>query len=254
MKAVFDGHTIQHTLQRLHLSWWKFVLVLWALSMVPTPLFPEAFTVLSYFSTTLLVIGTLGYALERYGSKAYVLFAVAFSFGVAVEWLGKTTGIPFGAYRYTAPGPNIFGVPLLVPLGWWAFTLIALSLPNRNKLFLAPLALVAWDLGLDPLMVAKGFWSFASSGPYYDVPLSNFVGWYISGFVLVWILLKLEPRLKSDTPKPLHLVFAIQTFLMGAGLTVFFGMPVAGLVTFVAMGVCLLQTLNPRPKWKLQRR
>jgi lycopene beta-cyclase len=250
MKAVFGTHT----LQRLHLSWWKFVLVLWALSMVPTPLFPEAFAVLSYFSTTLLVIGTLGYALEHYGSRAYLLFIVAFSFGVVVEWLGKTTGIPFGAYRYMAPGPNILGVPLLVPLGWWAFTLIALSLPKRNKLFLAPLALVAWDLGLDPLMVAKNFWTFSSSGWYYGVPLSNFVGWYVSGFVLVWLLMWLEPGLQRDTAKPLHLVFAIQTFFMGAGLTVFFGMPVAGLVTFIAMGLCLLQTVSPKPRWKLQRR
>jgi lycopene beta-cyclase len=250
MKAVFDIHT----LQRLHLSWWKFVLVLWALSMVPTPLLPEAFVALSYFSTTLLVIGTLGYALEHYGSKAYLLFIVSFSFGVAIEWLGKTTGIPFGDYRYTASGPHIVGVPLLVPLGWWAFTLIALSLPKRNKLFLAPLALVAWDLGLDPLMVAKGFWSFENGGLYFGVPLSNFIGWYVSGFALVWLLMRLEPRLKQDTPKPLQLVFAIQTFLMGVGLTVFFGMPLAGLVTFVAMGLCLLQTLNPRPKWKLQRR
>lgn len=250
MKAAFSVHS----LQRLHLTWWKFVLVLWALSMVPTPLFPEAFTALSYFSTSLLVIGTLGYALEHYGSKAYTLFLVSFSFGVAIEWLGKTTGIPFGDYRYTAPGPNIFGVPLLVPLGWWAFTLIALSLPKRHKLFLAPLALVAWDLGLDPLMVAKGFWSFENGGVYFGVPLSNFVGWYVSGFILVWILLRLEPKLKTDSPRALHLVFAVQTFLMGVGLTVFFGMPLAGLVTFVAMGLCLLQTLNPKPKWEAQRR
>jgi lycopene beta-cyclase len=250
MKATFGVHT----LQRLHLTWWKFVLVLWALSMVPTPLFPEAFTALSYFSTTLLVIGTLGYALEHYGSKAYALFIVAFSFGVLIEWLGKTTGIPFGAYRYTAPGPNILGVPLLVPLGWWAFTLVALSLPKRHKLFLAPLALVAWDLGLDPLMVNKGFWAFENGGTYFGVPLSNFVGWYVSGFILVWLLLRLEPKLRTDSPRTLHLVFAVQTFLMGVGLTVFFGMPVAGLVTFVAMGLCLLQTVSFKPARLLRRR
>jgi lycopene beta-cyclase len=250
MKATFGVHT----LQRLHLTWWKFVLVLWALSMVPTPLFPEAFTALSYFSTTLLVIGTLGYALEHYGSKAYTLFIVAFTFGVLIEWLGKTTGIPFGAYRYTAPGPNILGVPFLVPLGWWAFTLIALSLPKRHKLFLAPLALVAWDLGLDPLMVNKGFWAFENGGAYFGVPLSNFVGWYVSGFILVWLLLRLEPKLRTDSPRTLHLVFAVQTFLMGVGLTVFFGMPVAGLVTFVAMGLCLLQTVSFKPARLLWRR
>jgi bisanhydrobacterioruberin hydratase len=91
-------------------------------------------------------------------------------------------------------------------------------------------------------MVSKGFWTFSAEGLYYGVPLSNFVGWYVSGFVLVWVLMKLEPRLNTDTPRILHIVFAIQTFLMGAGLTVFFGMPLAGLVTFVAMGLCLLQT------------
>ena len=168
--------------------------------------------------------------------------------------LGKTTGIPFGDYHYTAPGPNIFGVPLLVPFGWWAFTLIAMSLPKRNKLFLAPLALVAWDLGLDPLMVSKDFWSFQSGGFYFGVPPSNFVGWYISGFMLVWILTKLEPKLRKDTPRTLHLVFAVQTFLMAFGLIVFFGMPLAGLVTFLAMGLCLLQTLKHKPTLALQRR
>ncbi|MGL4611243.1 MAG: carotenoid biosynthesis protein [Trueperaceae bacterium] len=247
MKAAFDVHP----LQKLQVSWWKFVLLLWALSMVPTPLFPAAFVWLSYFTTGLLVLGTLGYALERYGSKAYLLFVVAFSFGVAVEWLGKTTGIPFGAYRYIAPGPNIFGVPLLVPLGWWAFTLVALALPSKNKLFFSPLALVAWDLGLDPLMVAKDFWLFAEGGVYYDVPLSNFWGWYVSGFILVGLLLRLEPKLRHDSPSVLHLVFAAQTFLMVVGLTVFYGMPLAGLVTLVAMGLCLLQTRTFKPALKL---
>ena len=222
---------------------WQVLLGLWALSMVPTPLVPGAFPVFAYLSTSLLALGLLGYALGRYGVKAWLLFGLAFGFGLAVEYLGETTGLPFGVYRYTAPGPSLFGVPLLVPLGWWAFTLIALSItPPGRKLFLAPLAMVAWDLGLDPLMVSKGFWSFEGGGFYYGVPLMNFVGWYLAGFVLVWLMLRLEPRLQRADSFELRFVFTAQAFLISVGL-VFFGLPVAGLVTFVAMGAFALPPL-----------
>lgn len=52
-------------LKRVH--WWQAVLGLWVLSMIPAPLFPDAFVPLVYVSTALLALGVLGYALERYG-------------------------------------------------------------------------------------------------------------------------------------------------------------------------------------------
>lgn len=215
-------------------NWWKATLLLWALSMIPTPLFPQAFTVLAYISTSLLALAVLGYAYRQYQNKAFILFIVAFGFGLFIEWLGKTSGFPFGNYRYTAAGPALFGVPLLVPLGWWAFSLIALSIsPKNTKYYSAPLALVAWDLGLDPLMVSQGFWQF-EQGLYYGIPLSNFLGWYVSGAVLVWLLLKLEPRLLQEESLELRLAFLAQAFLLTVGL-VFFGMPLAGLLCFIAM-------------------
>ena len=215
--------------------WWRGALTLWALSMIPTPLVPEAFAPLAYVSTALLTLGIFGYALERYGVRAWLLFGAAFSFGVLVEWLGHTTGIPFGTYDYTAPGPSLLGVPLLVPLGWFAFTLIALAVSPTRKLWVAPLALVAWDLGLDPLMVDKGFWTFQANSFYYGIPFTNFLGWYVAGVVLVWILLRLEPRLKGESSQDLRLIFVAQAFLMATGL-LFFGLVLAALVTLVAMG------------------
>ena len=219
--------------------WWRGALALWALSMIPTPLFPAAFAPLAYISTALLALGIFGYALERYGTRAWLLFGAAFSFGLLVEWLGHTTGVPFGAYSYSAPGPSLLGVPLLVPLGWFAFTLIALAVSPVYKLWVAPLALVAWDLGLDPLMVDKGFWTFQANTPYYDIPLTNFLGWYAAGVVLVWLLLRLEPRLKGESSRDLRLIFIAQAFLMATGL-LFFGLVLAALVTLVAMGAFIV--------------
>ena len=217
------------------LSPWRLTLALWALSMVPTPLFPAHFTAFAYLSTGLLALGVLGYALGRYGAKAWALFVVSFGFGLLVEWLGRTTGVPFGPYTYTAPGPQLLGVPLLVPLGWFAFTLIGLELsPPGSKRWLAPLALVAWDVGLDPLMVSQGFWRF-DAGAYYGIPLSNFVGWFVAGAALVTLLGWLEPRLLSNNAPDLRTVFWAQAFLMSVGL-LFFGLPWAALAAFVAMG------------------
>jgi putative membrane protein len=230
-------------------SWWRAVLGLWALSMVPTPLFPQAFTLFAYLSTGLLALGVFGYAHARYGPRAWGLFAAAFSFGLIVEWLGHTTGVPFGAYDYAADtavsGPQLLGVPLLVPLGWFAFSLIAVSLaaPGRAR-WLAPLALVAWDVGLDPLMVAQGFWRF-EGGFYYGVPLSNFIGWGVSGALLVALLLRVEPRLAHDSSPELRYVFGAQAFLIAAGL-LFFGLPWAALAAPLAMG--LVAWLAPLPR------
>ena len=217
------------------LSPWRGLLTLWALSMVPTPLFPEHFALLAYLSTGFLALGVLGYALERYGAKAWVLFAVSFGFGLLVEWVGHSTGVPFGPYNYTAPGPQLLGVPLLVPLGWFAFALIGVELsPPGSKRWLAPLALVAWDVGLDPLMVTQGFWRF-DGGAYYGIPLSNFVGWFVAGALLVTLLGWLEPRLLSSSSPDLRVVFWAQAFLISVGL-LFFGLPWAALAAFVAMG------------------
>lgn len=228
------------------ITWWRAVLGLWALSMIPTPLFPAQFALFSYVSTGLLTLGVFGYAHSRYGKTAWLLFAVAFAFGLGVEWLGHTTGVPFGSYSYTAPGPRLLGVPLLVPLGWFAFTLIALALaPPGRKAWLAPLALVAWDIGLDPLMVSQGFWAF-ERGVYYGVPLSNFVGWAVSGAVLVALLLRLEPRLARDTSRDMRTVFWVQTFLFSVGLLTF-GLPWAALAACGAMGTVGLLARAGRP-------
>jgi len=214
---------------------WRPLLGLWALSMIPTPLAPEHFATFAYVSTAFLALAVLVYAWRRYGRSSLVLFVVAFAFGVAIEWLGERTGVPFGAYTYTAPGPAVLGVPLLVPLGWWAFAMIAIAVAPRGRaLVVAPLALVAWDLGLDPLMVDQGFWTFAADAAYYGVPVSNFLGWWLAGVMLVAMLVRIEPRLADDQSPDLRAVFLVQAFLVGVGLIVF-GLVWAALVSVVAM-------------------
>lgn len=223
---------------------WRPLLALWVMAMVPTPLLPDRFLPLAYLSTGALVAAVLAYALARFGARAWPVLGVSVAFGWAVEVLGSHTGVPFGAYAYAAPGPALATVPLLVPLGWFAFTLIALAVAAGPWVrWLAPAALVAWDLGLDPLMVREGFWAFARGG-YFGVPWTNFVGWYVAGFALMALLRALEPRLgrvgAGDEDDDLRTTYLVQAFLIGVGLASF-GMPLAGAAAAVAMlGVALL--------------
>ena len=227
--------------------WWQLLFGLWAVSMVPLPLFPGAFVPLVYGSTALLAAGVLGFALERFGRRAWALFAVAFVFGVVVEGIGYRSGLPFGSYHYTAPGPALLGVPLLVPLGWFAFSLVALSVaPLGRARLVAPLALVAWDLALDPLMVQQGFWRFDAGGIYEGIPLSNFAGWYLAGYLLVSLLIAIEPRLARGAMRDLRYVYLVEAFLVGIGLA-FFGLLTAAVVAPLAMGLLLLATWARAP-------
>lgn len=234
-------------LRGLRPRWWQLLLALWAVSMVPMPLFPDLFAPLVHVSTILLTAGVFGFVLERFGRRAWSLFGVAFGFGLLVEWLGSTTGIPFGSYDYAATGPALLGVPLLVPLGWFAFSVVALAVaPAAYPRLLAPVALVAWDLGLDPLMVHHGFWRFAAGGVYEGVPFSNFLGWYLSGVVLVSLLLAIEPRLARMDGRALRLVYLIEAFMVGLGLA-YFGLSLAAVTAPLVMGALLLLRTRTDP-------
>jgi lycopene beta-cyclase len=79
-----------------------------------------------------------------------LLFAVAFGFGVAVEWLGAATGVPFGAYATRSRPADVGGAAA------GAAGVVGVRDDRHRRrapgraLLVAPLALVAWDLGARP--------------------------------------------------------------------------------------------------------
>jgi putative membrane protein len=124
--------------------------------------------------------------------RAVIAAAAAFALGLAAEWAGTRTGFPFGAYRYTGLlRPAAGTVPLVVPLAWAAMGLpgyavgAAIARSRAGRIVAGAVALTAWDLFLDPQMIRNGFWRWAHTGPYQDVPLSNFAGWLLVSAVLM---------------------------------------------------------------------
>lgn len=139
--------------------------------------------------------------------------------GLLAEAVGTRTGLPFGDYSYADRlGPAIAGVPVVVALAWSMMSypcLLAARRLSAHPLATAAfgaLLLTAWDLFLDPQMVAAGHWTWADPDPHLPgidaVPASNFVGWLLVAVVLMLLLDRL-PRRRSDGAVPPDTVPAV---------------------------------------------
>ncbi len=171
------------------------------------------------------------------------------------EVVGVHTGLPFGSYTYTeALQPQIAGVPVQVPAAWlmmlpaaWAvggsfiYRRGQASKPRSwvdKAAFAATsgLAFSAWDLFLDPQMVAWQLWSWETPGHYFGIPLINFLGWTViaaslsfgASFVIEIDALPIEALL---------LVYSTAWLLESVGLGLFFGLPGPATAGFAGMGI-----------------
>lgn len=140
------------------------------------------------------------------GFRASLAFALVFVIATAVEHAGARAGFLFGDYDYTdAFGPRIAGVvPFAVPLAWWTVVVGGVQLVALASTRLSPAirwpCLVAYagayavmtDLPLETVAHhIRGYWHWMEGGPWYGVPLSNFIGWLVVGSGLAVLLLAL---------------------------------------------------------------
>lgn len=117
-------------------------------------------------------------------------------FVYAIEIVAVRTGWPYGEFAYGIRlGPMFLDVPLalpllFIPLAANAYLLAMLILPlgMTGRIGGGIALLLVMDLVLDPAAVALGFWAYPAGGAFYGVPVSNFLGWTLSGFVAVTLL------------------------------------------------------------------
>ena len=162
----------------------------------------------SYVSTLLIALPS-AVALFRYlGPRRATLSLLAISIlAYAIEAIGVTTGLPYGTFYYgDALGPRLVGiVPYLLPLSYAPLVVGAVAVAWGTRLRLlhvvhATLLLVWMDAVLDPGAASLGFWVWPQGGVYYGVPLSNYVGWLLSGTLATALLLATGRW--SETPRP----------------------------------------------------
>lgn len=119
-------------------------------------------------------------------------------FTYTIEFIGLTTGWPYGEFTYLIDlGPMVAGVPIGLPLFYLPLVFDAYLLgllliggrPRRIAIVPVTIAIVLLiDLVLDPGAVAVGFWAYVVDGAYYGIPVTNYAGWLLSGTVAVLLV------------------------------------------------------------------
>jgi len=174
---------------------------------------------------TTVVLGALAgvlHASYALGSRrAVASFAVGFMITLGAELLGTGTGYPFGPYSYTEQlGYKIGGlVPFNIPTSWFFMMYCSLAicgrlLPLRDDwkgkalwAVVGGVVLTAWDVSMDPAMVRTTHWlwhlppaaeqtalgRFLVSDLFYGMPLSNWLGWLLTGMVVARAMLAIVP-------------------------------------------------------------
>jgi putative membrane protein len=144
----------------------------------------------------------------------FALIGIATLGGFAVEAMGVASGFPFGTYHYSGQlGPEVLGVPLIIPLAWtwmaWPAWLAAGRLvagSRVGRVVVAAAGLAAWDLFLDPQMVAEGYWVWRSSGVALPgvpgIPIQNYLGWLAFALLLMTALAATQRRPDSGARRP----------------------------------------------------
>ncbi len=149
----------------------------------------------------------LGYTAR--GMAAFVVIAGVVSF--TLEAISIATGFPFGSYTHHLPGLKPLGVPLVALAGWIMFSWLAWALA---RLIMRPVACMAsvapnalrhpsWQrsfsgamtLSNDPVgATAHNWYSYDHPTGALGVPLTNYLGWLLTGWLIFQLVALIEPR------------------------------------------------------------
>lgn len=202
--------------------------------------------------TTLAVLtlssSSFSSALQNLGIKrALIALLTVTSMAFLIEKVGSTTGIPFGSYSYSETlNPQFFGVPIAVMFAWFAMTWVMCVFVHDikgslvKKAMLVGLLLTGWDFCLDPQMTSKEYWIWNTTSPSLPgipgIPLTNYLGWFISGAVLAAVMLYLLGTHRVD--RTLSKVVVLWTIIGGFILHAIFWRDLyIGLWGLLAMGL-----------------
>ena len=210
----------------------------------------------------LTIVGVLAFSIAS-GLHAYnamgrlrliKFVSIALVATIVIEIVGVKTGIPFGTYEYDPArlGPTLLQVPLLIPFAWlmmlypsWLVVndLVKAKVP---AVLMSALLMATWDLYLDPQMVNEGYWTwFASGVPSKEIPISNFLGWFITAAIIFTLVSRFVGDPKSDVsklvPYSLLLWVWLGSFLVNVvTISPFLGDPKTAWSGFIGMGLVLL--------------
>src|SRR5580693_7060277 len=176
-----------------------------------------------------------------------IFFAICLVVGNIFENVGVRTGFPFGSYYFTdLMGPKLFAVPVQLGLAYLgmaylSWTLARVILGNMRSPvtgsrtvtlpLIAAFIMVAWDFSQDPVWsTVLHLWIWRQGGAYFGVPVSNFLGWYLTVYVFYQLFaLYLQGRSINSDPLPSsYWNVAILFYAVSAAGNILLALPLAG--------------------------
>ncbi len=173
---------------------------------------------------------------------AATFLAICLVVTFSIENLGVLTGVPFGHYHFVVGAglPHIGSIPAIVGflyfgMGYPSWVVAGVLLDraglqadSRFRLIALPLVasfvMVQWDVVMDPSSsTLGGAWIWHDGGGYFGVPLTNYLGWYLTVWVFFqafacWQFSRRNSRLTQAMDRK-SLFWLIPIFLyLGAGL------------------------------------
>lgn len=169
--------------------------------------------------------------------KSVLFISLAAITGTVMEYMGLTYGTVFGGYYVYKSQFTLFHVPLSVIAYWGVFIYIGYCLVNsflywvqkdkpntrQTNAWLLPLlvlldgvVVVAIDLFMDPLQVKMGSWQWLSEGPYFGIPIGNFIGWFMVTILVTGIFRVIEYFFPRNQRRYTNTIFLIPVLGYGA--------------------------------------
>jgi uncharacterized membrane protein len=168
------------------------------------------------------------------GLKRALLFCVA---GYLIAWLSEYSsihnGIPYGYYYYIDHTKDkelwVAGVPFMDSLSYvflayasysTAMMVVSPAVSRKGMFYLletkkirrslyttilGALFFVYLDIIIDPVALLGDKWflgkiyGYPERGVYFGIPISNFIGWFITGSVMIYVLQKIDEYLGTRT-------------------------------------------------------
>ncbi|HKP52988.1 MAG TPA: carotenoid biosynthesis protein [Chloroflexia bacterium] len=166
-----------------------------AIFLLSFDLMPFGMEWMSSMLLAMLGVTAAAWLWTNFGARGLVLGVAIFAAGLALEYIGVSTGLPFGPYSYTAvlapllPG----GMPLAIGFAWVLIVVSGLftarwslrSAPAWVTCIVGALLAVGLDFLLEPVTYhVKGYWLWQGSEGYYGVPWTNFLAWLVAALLM----------------------------------------------------------------------
>lgn len=203
---------------------------------------------------TIQGVAVTAWLLHHQGRNAWIPIIAVLTGSFAVEYIGATTGFPFGSYSYTSvltprildtvPVAILFAWLMVIAGAWYSGRLVYASQSRIVRAVLTGLFVMIIDIQIEPVAThINQYWEWYDTGPYYGVPTVNFAGWWAVGFILGYIC---DPYFVAIQTRDCHIIplsAVMGSYVMFAAMTAMNGYYIA---TAVAIFMIVLTTLRLR--------